>query len=160
MPNRIRCVSIMWDTRSQTNPGPLGNGGMGGMKQGLLSPLLASIPKVSRCWDAGREDQRKERDKCWQMERERRFVQRYQSHWDRIVSTLAAMNSSVGHFARLLIKTWKVSPCIYHIRYAAACQNEWATKAAKQLCKSCLELILSHPDLSSKGSHYCRGTYN
>lgn len=92
-PYRIRCVSIMWDTRSQTVSSPLGNSGMGAMKQGLVYPFLPSFPKVSRCWDMEKEDQRKEGDKFWQMERKRHLVQRYQSHWDSTVSTLPVMNS-------------------------------------------------------------------
>lgn len=106
---------------------PWGNSGMGK----TLSPL--SIPKVSRCWDMGRETHRK-RWKCRQMERESHFVQRYQvsrgqhclhPHCDEFQN-----NSTAGHFARLLIKTWEVPLSVYHVRYAAACQNVWVTEEA------------------------------
>lgn len=55
-----------------------------------LSPL--SIPKVSRCWDMGRETHRK-RDENVDKWSERVILSKdIKSHGDSIVSTLTAMN--------------------------------------------------------------------
>lgn len=126
--NRIRCVSIMWSRSSQTNSCPLGEQWDG---KDLVSPLH---PKGIQMLGHGERNPQKERWKCRQMERESHFVQRYQvsrgqhclhPHCDEFQN-----NSTAGHFARLLIKTWKVPLSVYHVRYAAACQNVWVTEEA------------------------------
>lgn len=68
------------------------------------------------------------------MERESRFVQRYEvapgQNCLHLLCRKAQTNSTVGNKACLLIKTLEDLHSVNYIKYVAGCQKRWITKAA------------------------------
>lgn len=103
MHNRIRHISIMWNTRSQTNEAPLRNSRMG--NEGPPLPPL-SIPEVYRCWGKREKGSEKGKADKWS---KRGILSR-----DISLSGIVEPPSSLPwtpkhHWVCASIKTWDVS---------------------------------------------------